>query len=53
MAKGTGIIMNARKLFECETLLIWYNALIFPHVTYGIHVSSGERRLLFIYIDYI
>ena len=38
IAKGTGIIIKARKSFESETLLNLYNALIFPHITYGIHV---------------
>ena len=38
IAKGTGIIIKARKSFESETLLNLYNALIFPYITYGIHV---------------
>ena len=38
IAKGTGIIIKARKSFESETLLNVYNALIFPYITYGIHV---------------
>ena len=38
IAKGTGIIIKAHKSFEAETLLNLYNALIFPHITYGIHV---------------
>ena len=38
IAKGTGIIIKARKSFESETLLNLYNALISPHLTYGIHV---------------
>ena len=38
IAKGTGIIIKARKSFESETLLNLYNALIFPHITYSIHV---------------
>ena len=38
IAKDTGIIIKARKSFESETLLNLYNALIFPHITYGIHV---------------
>ena len=36
IAKGTGIIIKTRKSFESETLLNY--ALIFPHITYGIHV---------------
>ena len=38
IAKGTGIIIKARKAFESETLLYLYNSLIFPHISYGIHV---------------
>ena len=38
IAKGTGIITKARKSVESETLLNLYNALIFPHITYGIYV---------------
>ena len=38
IAKGTGIIIKARKSFESATLLNLYNALIFPHITYDIHV---------------
>ena len=38
IAEGTGIIIKARNSFESETLLILYNALIFPHIAYGIHV---------------
>ena len=36
IAKGTGIIIKARKSFESEILLNLYNALIFPQITYGI-----------------
>ena len=32
IAKGTGIIIKARKAFESETLLNLYNALILPHI---------------------
>ena len=38
IAKGTGIIIKARIAFESETLLNLYNSLIFPHISYGIHV---------------
>ena len=38
IAKGTGIIIKARKSFETETLLNLYNALIFPPISYCIHV---------------
>ena len=38
IAKGTCIIIKARKSFESESLLNLDNALIFPHITYGIHV---------------
>ena len=38
VAKGTGIIIKARKSFESETLLNLYNALILPHISYCIHI---------------
>ena len=38
IAKGTGIIIKACKSFETETLLNLYNALIFPYISYCIHV---------------
>ena len=38
IAKGIGIIIKARKSFESETLLNLYNALILPHISYGIQV---------------
>ena len=38
IAEGTGIIIKARKSFETETLLNLYNALIFPYISYCIHV---------------
>ena len=34
----TGIIILARKAFESETLPNLCNSLIFPHISYGIHV---------------
>ena len=37
IAKGTGIIIKARKSFESETLLNLYNALILPHISYCVH----------------
>ena len=37
IAKGTGIIIKARKSFETESLLNLLN-LIFPHISYCIHV---------------
>ena len=51
IAKGIGIIIKARNLFESETLLNLYNALIFPHISYGIQVW-GQLPLL-IYIDFM
>ena len=38
IAKGIGIIIKARKSFESETLFKLYNALILPHISYGIQV---------------
>ena len=38
IAKGTGIIIKARKSFESETLLNLYNALILPHISYWVHI---------------
>ena len=38
IAKGTGIIIKARKSFESETLLNLYNALILPHIPYCVHI---------------
>ena len=38
IAKGTGIIIKARKSFESETLLNLYNALILPHISYCVHI---------------
>ena len=38
MAKGIGIIINARKVFYETTLLSLYNSLILPYASYCIHV---------------
>ena len=38
IAKGTGIIIKARKSFESEILLHLYNALILPHISYCVHI---------------
>ena len=38
IAKGSGIIIKARKSFESETLLNLYNALILPHISYCVHI---------------
>ena len=38
IANGIGIIIKTRKPFESETLLNLYNALILPHISYGIQV---------------
>ena len=42
IAKGIDIIIKARKSFESETLLNLYNALIFPYISYGIHVLNSS-----------
>ena len=47
IAKGIGIIVKARKSFESETLLYLYNALILPHISYGIQVWGAAA------IDYM
>ena len=36
--KSIGIITKARKVFDYETLLSLYNSLIYPSITYCIHV---------------
>ena len=36
--KSIGIITKARKVFDYETLLSLYNSLIYPYITYCIHV---------------
>ena len=38
IAKGIAIIIKACKSFEYETLLNLYNALILPHISYGVQV---------------
>ena len=38
ISKGIGIIIKARKYFNCETLLNLYNTLILPYISYCIHV---------------
>ena len=43
IAKGTGIIIKARKPFE--TLLNLYNALIFPHISYCLHVWGNTASV--------
>ena len=45
IVKGTGIIIKARKSFETETLLNFYNALIFPHISYCIHVWGNTASV--------
>ena len=45
IAKGTGIIIKARKSFETETLLNLYTALIFPHISYCIHVWGNTASV--------
>ena len=41
MEKGTGIIIKARKSFESETWVNLYNALIFPCISYFIHIWAN------------
>ena len=38
ISKGIGIIIKARKYFNCETLLNLYNTLILPYISYCVHV---------------
>ena len=41
IAKGTGIIIKARKSFEFEILLNLYNALILPHISHCVHILGN------------
>ena len=45
IVKGTGIIIKSRKSFETETLFNLYNALIFPHISYCIHVWGNTASV--------
>ena len=45
IAKGTAIIIKARRSFETETLLNLYNALIFLHISYCIHVWGNTASV--------
>ena len=38
VAKGVGIILKARKLFDQETLLTLYYTFVYPYLNYCIHV---------------
>ena len=38
IAKSTGVILKARKLFNKDSLLMLYHALVYPYLTYCIHV---------------
>ena len=38
IAKSVGIIVKARKVFDQPTLLSLYNSLIYPYISYCIHV---------------
>ena len=38
IAKGIGVIIKARKLFDKVTLLSLYNSLILPYLSYCIHI---------------
>ena len=38
IAKSLGIILKARKVFRKETLLTLYNTLVYPYLSYCIHV---------------
>ena len=38
VAKGTGIILKARKIFDQNTLLTLYECFVYPYLNYCIHV---------------
>ena len=38
IAKGIGVIIKARKVFDKTTLLSIYNSLILPYIGYFIHI---------------
>ena len=40
IAKGVGIILKARKLFDQETLLTLYYTFVYPYLNYCIHVRG-------------
>ena len=52
IVQGTWIIIKARKSFGTETLLNLYNALIFPHISYCIHVW-GNTALVHLHRLYV
>ena len=44
IAKGIGVIIKARKVFDKTTLLSIYNALILPYIGYCIHIWGNAYQ---------
>ena len=38
IAKGIGIILKGRKVFNRDTLITLYNTMVFPYISYCIHI---------------
>ena len=45
VAKGAGIILKARKLFDQETLLTLYHTFVYPYLNYCIHVWGRAYKV--------
>ena len=45
ISKGIGVIIKARKSFDTDTLLSLYNTLIFPYISYCIHVWGTAAEI--------
>ena len=41
IAKGVGIILKSRNVFDDETLLALYHCFVYPYLHYCIHVGQG------------
>ena len=44
IAKGIGVIIKARKVFDKTTLLSIYNSLILPYIGYYIHIRGNAYQ---------
>ena len=45
IAKGFGIILRARKFFNCKTLFNLYHAFIFPYLIYCVEIWGNARDI--------
>ena len=45
VAKSVGIIIKARKVFNKETMLSLYNSLVYPYLSYCIHVWGSAYEV--------